>query len=75
MSALESVLWKRFIMKSLGRFRIQGETELLVPIKFKASSGECVITIAGPGSLAGNVRSVGGDLVGNDPLPDIFLVR
>ena len=75
MSAFESVLGQCFIMKSLGRFRIQGKTELFVPIKFKAGLGERVITVACTRSLASNVCSMSRNLVGDDPLPDIFLVR
>ena len=58
----------------LGPLRIQGELELPVPVEGVAGAAEFVVAIAGPGTVAGNVGGMGGDLVGDQSLSHILCV-
>ena len=57
-----------------GSFGIERERELLLPIEFVASVAEGVVAVAGAGASAGDVGGVGGDLVGDDAVLDVFFV-
>ncbi len=61
-------------MVSLSCFRIKRQTELLFPVECKSSFRKGVITILGAFAFACDVSGVGGNLVCNHALLDVFLV-
>jgi len=64
-----------FVVHGAGSFGIEGELELLLPIELIAGVAEGVIAIAGAGASAGDVGGMGGNLVGDDAVFYVFLVR
>ena len=56
-------------------FRVEGKVELLVPIEEEAGVGEGVVAVAGSGAVAGDIGGVGGNLVGDDALAHVVLIR
>ncbi len=63
-----------FVVILLGPLGIEGEFELLVPVEGVAGAAEFVVAIARPGAMAGDVGSVGGDLVGDQAIAHIFRI-
>ena len=74
MRAFESVLRKRLIVVAAGRFWIQRQAKLLVPVESKSSSRKSVV--ANPCILAvpSQICGVGGDLVGDHALLHILCI-
>lgn len=62
-------------MVGAGRFGVEGEAELFVPVEGEAGAAEGVVAVAAAGAVAGDVGGVGGDLVRDHALLDVFLVR
>ncbi len=69
---LERVLRQRFVVHAPGRFGIERQAELLVPVEGEAGPAEGVVAVAGALAAAGEVGGVGGDLVGDHALLHVF---
>jgi hypothetical protein len=54
--------------------RIEREVELVFPPELEARLGQGLVPEVGGRVTLGQIGGVGGNLVGDDPLPDIVLV-
>ena len=70
-AVLKSSCGQRLVVHRLGGLRVERERELLLPVEGVAGAGERVVAVARAGAVAGDVGGVGGDLVGDDPLPHV----
>ena len=75
MGRFRSLLRERLIMKFPSSFRIQRQVELILPSEFKARFRDRVVAVLRAGMAFGQIRRVGGDLVGDDAVFDVFFVR
>ena len=71
----EAFFGKGFVVHGLGGFGVQRKGELFAPIEVEAGAGEFVVAVTGTFTVAGDVGSVGGDLIGDDALLYIFPIR
>ena len=62
-------------MERTGGFGIEREIELIFPAKFEARLTNSVVAVLRAGMALGQVGGVGGDLVGDDTVLHILLVR
>src|SRR5437870_4975747 len=75
MRSLRSLLRKSFVMKLARGFGIEREIELIFPAKFEACFADGVVAVLRAGMAFRQIGGVGGDLVGDDAVFDVFLVR
>src|SRR5262249_58607497 len=66
--ALEVLGGQTRVVHGPGGLRVERQGELLLPIEGIAGPRQGVIPVAGARTLTGDVRGVGGDLVGDDSL-------
>jgi hypothetical protein len=71
---LGGFLGQGFVVEFQGLFRVQRQVELVLPAEFEARLGQSVVARLGAGMALGQVGRVGGDLVGDDALANVFLV-
>src|SRR6266404_4991666 len=64
-----------FIMKLSSRVRIEREIELVFPSELESCFRDRVVAVLGAGVTFGKVGSVGGDLVCDYAVFDVFFVR
>src|SRR5262249_52981352 len=69
------VVGQGFVMHGAGGFGIKREFELFLPIEGVAGVTQSVVAIASAGTVASNVGRMGGNLVGDDAVFYVFLVR
>ena len=62
-------------MELARRFRVEAEVELVLPTEFKTRLAQGVVPVLRAGMAFGQVGGVGGDLVGDDAVLDVLLVR
>src|ERR1700733_5773764 len=62
------IVGQRLVVHGAGGFRVEREGELLFPVEGVAGVADGVVAIAGAGTVAGDVGSVGGDLIGDAPI-------
>ena len=74
MRGLGAFLRQGLIVKFAGRFRIERQIELVFPAKFEACFADGVVAVLRAGVALGQIGGVGGDLVGDDPVFDVFFV-
>ena len=74
-SFLVEVVGKSFVVHRARGLGIERERELLLPIELVAGIAESVVAVTGAGTSAGNVSSVRGNLVSNDAVLYVFLIR
>ena len=60
-----SVLGEGFVVIEAGGDGIEAEVELVFPAEFKTGFAEGVVAVLGTGVAFGEVRSMGGELVGD----------
>ena len=75
MGGFGTVLGESFVVIEAGGDGIEAEVKLVFPTEFEAGLAEGVVAVLGAGVAFGEVRSVGGELVGDDTDFDIVLVR
>ena len=75
MGRLGGFLRQGFIVVFLGTLRIEGQGELILPAELEAGLRKRIIANLGSGVSLGEVGRMGGDLVGDDALADIVLIR
>src|SRR5581483_10946794 len=75
LGALEVLGRKALVVIFPGAFRIETESELLIPVKSVSSLGQGIVTIARTRASARDIRRVRRDLVRDHALPDILGVR
>ena len=69
-----ALFWQRFIVHGASGFGIERELELLFPVELVAGIAEGVVAVPGAGTMARNVCSVRGNLVGDNAVLHVFLV-
>src|SRR5439155_27284252 len=67
--------WKSFIVELARGLGIEREIELIFPAKFEARFANRVVAVLRAGMALGEISGVRGDLVGDDAVFDILLVR
>ncbi len=72
---LGAFLRERFVMELAGGFGIEREIELVLPAKFETRFADGVVAILRAGMAFGQIRRVGGDLIGDNAVFDVFFVR
>ena len=75
MGGLGGLLREGFVVVFLGALGVEGQGELVRPAELEAGLGERVVADLRGGVSLREVGGVGGDLVGNDALTDVVLVR
>src|SRR5579859_1780185 len=68
------VVGQGFVVHGAGGFRIEREGELFFPVELVAGVAEGVVAVAGAGASTGDVRGMGGNLVGDDSVFHVFFV-
>src|SRR5260370_26660761 len=69
------IVGQSFIVHGARRFGIKRQRELLFPVERVAGVAKGIITILSTGTMTGDVGSVRGNLVGDDAVLHVFLVR
>src|ERR1700722_19809901 len=75
MSGLGALLWQSFIVKFPRRLGVEREVELVFPAKFKTRLAQRVVAILRAGMALGQIGGVGRNLVSDDAILDVLLVR
>ena len=75
MRQLGAFLRQGFVMELARGVRVEAQVELVFPAELEAGLAERIVALAGGGVALGQVRGVGGDLVGDDAVFDVLLVR
>src|SRR5438046_4778847 len=68
-------LWKSFVVKFARGLGIEREIELIFPTKFETRFADGVVAVLRAGMAFGYIGGMGSDLVGDDTVFHIFLVR
>ncbi len=62
-----------FVVELAGGHGVEAEVELIFPAELEAGFAQGVVAVLGAGVAFGEVGGVGGDLVGDDAVFDVFL--
>ena len=68
------VVGQGLIVHGARGFRIERQGKLLFPVEFVAGIAQGVVAISRAGTMPGNIRSVSGDLVGDDAVFHVLFV-
>ena len=75
MRGLGAFLRQGLVVKLAGRFGIERQVELIIPPELETRFGYGVVVVLRAGMAFGQIGGVGGDLVCDDAVFDVFLVR
>ena len=75
MRFLHAVLGQRRIMEGPRFFRIESDVKLINPTEFKPRLTHGIVTNLSARDALGQIRSVRGNLIGDDAVLDVRLVR
>ncbi len=68
-------LWERLVVELARGDGVEAEVELIFPAEFEARLAQRVVAVLSAGMAFGEVGGVRGDLVGDDAVFHVFLVR